>query len=470
MRRTGIRPKGFFQNLSGLDFMELLKLEQDLDWFDPQTRRRALEIIAGELKEGRLQAPTQTGKVNVHLHTFFSFNACGYSPSRIAWEARKMGLDVAGSVDFDVLDAMEEFYSAGDLLELRTVAALETRVFMPEYADREINSPGEPGVSYFMGTGFTAFPPEWSPAGICLSKMRRTARARNEAMLESLNSYLPLIRIDYEQDVLPLTPSGNATERHILAALDARSRERFPEENHLAQFWSEALGILAEDMKVILKEPAKFRNTIRARLMKKGGVGYRKPDRSTFPPIHEVIRMVQDSGAIPCATWLDGTSSGEEDAGAILDDYRELGCLALNIIPDRNWNIAKTAEKEVKTVKLREIVGEARKRHLIFSVGTEMNNYGQKFVDTFEAPDMAPYAQDFRNGAYILYGHAILQRFLRKGRTSIWASTVFGENCREANEFYLEVGQRAFPPLVARERLANLESAADPASILRALS
>jgi len=32
---------------------------------------------------------------------------------------------------------------------------IESRVFVPEFSDREINSPGEPGISYHMGTGFT---------------------------------------------------------------------------------------------------------------------------------------------------------------------------------------------------------------------------------------------------------------------------------------------------------------------------
>jgi len=450
--------------------MELETLEQNLNRLDGKTRRKALEEIAAGLKDGRIRAAGLTGAVNVHLHTFFSFNAGGYSPSRIAWEARKAGLDVAGSVDFDVLDAMEEIFQAGDLLELRTVAALETRVFVPELADREINSPGEPGVSYFMGTGFTEIPPASSPAGGCLSRLRATARARNEAMLDRLNSHLAPLRVDYERDVLPLTPSGNATERHMLAALDAGSRKLFPEEEGLAGFWSQALGVLPEDVKKLLGDPAGFRNTIRARLMKKGGVGYMQPDRGTFPPIPEVIGMILEAGAIPCATWLDGTLEGEADPDALLDHFLELGCLAINIIPDRNWNIGDADQKRLKTGKLREIVEAARRRNLIFSVGTEMNNYGQKFVDSFDAPELAPHAADFRDGAHILYGHTILQRFLRKGRTSEWAKAVFGRDRAGANEFYLQAGRGAFPPLAAAERLSGVDPAADPAAILRALS
>ena len=52
-----------------------------------------------------------------------------------------------GIVDFDVLDGVDEFLGACDAVGLRGSTGMETRVFVPEFADREINSPGEPGVT-----------------------------------------------------------------------------------------------------------------------------------------------------------------------------------------------------------------------------------------------------------------------------------------------------------------------------------
>ena len=37
---------------------------------------------------------------------------------------------------------------------MRSIMNLETRAFLPEYADKDMNSPGEPGVTYAMGSGF----------------------------------------------------------------------------------------------------------------------------------------------------------------------------------------------------------------------------------------------------------------------------------------------------------------------------
>ena len=106
--------------------------------------------------------PPPTTLVNAHAHTFYSFNYKGYSPSRFALEAKRQGLEMGGIVDFGVLDGLDEFWAASRLLDLKACVGIESRVFVPEFSDRVINSPGEPGISYHMGTGFTTteIPPE----------------------------------------------------------------------------------------------------------------------------------------------------------------------------------------------------------------------------------------------------------------------------------------------------------------------
>src|SRR5512144_900759 len=130
-------------------------LEQQLDSFDAAERRQALLALVQLVEAGKVTFPLQGTAVNLHAHTFFSYNAYGFSPSKYAWLARKAGLKVAGIVDFDVLDALEEFLDAGRLVGLKTCVSLESRVFVPEFATRVINSPGEPGIAYHMGVGFT---------------------------------------------------------------------------------------------------------------------------------------------------------------------------------------------------------------------------------------------------------------------------------------------------------------------------
>ena len=72
--------------------------EQQLDSFNPVERRLALSALCRQVEAGKITLPTPGTDVNLHAHTFFSFNAYGYSPSKYAWLARKAGLAVAGVV------------------------------------------------------------------------------------------------------------------------------------------------------------------------------------------------------------------------------------------------------------------------------------------------------------------------------------------------------------------------------------
>ena len=57
--------------------------------------------------------------------------------------------------------------------------------------------------------------------------MRGTSEQRNRAMLERVNAFLDPLALDYEQDVLPLTPKGNATERHLCLAYARKAAREY---------------------------------------------------------------------------------------------------------------------------------------------------------------------------------------------------------------------------------------------------
>ena len=59
---------------------------------------------------------------------------------------------------------------------LRGSAGIETRVHLPEFAAREINSPGEPGVLYHMGIGFASSRVPEAVAGVLACLRERAAR------------------------------------------------------------------------------------------------------------------------------------------------------------------------------------------------------------------------------------------------------------------------------------------------------
>jgi len=414
------------------------ELEQKLDSFDSAERKQALSVLCEKVRSGEIALPKPGTDVNLHCHTLFSYNTYGYSPSKFAWLARKSGLAVAGVVDFDVLDALEEFLEAAKMLGLKGCAGLESRVFVPEFSDRVINSPGEPGISYHMGVGFPTSRLQGKLKEFLLN-LRELAQQRNRDLMGRVNKHLAPVELDYERDVIVLTPSGNPTERHICLAYARKARAIFDDDNALQQYWSEKLGVEAKSLE--LPESRDLLNTIRAKTMKRGGVGYVPPDKGSFPLMSDTNQFILAAGGIPTVTWLDGTSEGEKAVEELLEVSKATGAAAINVIPDRNYG---TGHEEEKLANLYSVIELAQKLHLPVVVGTEMNSPGQKFVDDFDTEELSPLVPVFLKGAYIFYAHSVLQQQCGLGYTSEWARSNF-KKTQEKNEFFQTVGSSLQP-------------------------
>jgi hypothetical protein len=428
-------------------------LEAQLGSFAPESRQQALAALL----EGAGERPPCGEVANMHCHSFFSFNAYGYSPSALAWVARQRGIPLMGIVDFDVLDGVEEFLSACQQAGVRASAAMETRAYIPEFGDREINSPGEPGVYYYMGIGFTRSAAPADVAAI-LAGLRARAEQRNRAMVARINAYLDEVQVDYERDVLTRTPAGNATERHMLAAYTQAAAEKFADPS---AFWAEKLKMSLEQVTAQLKDMPTFQNTVRSKLMKRGGVGYVQPEAGSFPTIEEVNQLTVACGGLPCITWLDGYSAGEQAMEELMELLISKGGVALNIIPDRNWNIADPETRRKKVANLYQVVELAKKLDIPINVGTEMNAYGNKLVDDFDVPEMLPVRDVFIDGAYFIYGHTVMEQTLGLGYQSQWAKTHLPTRAAR-NSFYTRVGRHYAPTSESLASLGQLSAAALP--------
>lgn len=424
------------------DSADIASFERGLNSFDLDSRRAALhQLLAGQPNPPSAWLPV----ANMHCHTFFSFNAYGYSPTGLAWLARQQGWPLMSLIDFDVLDGVDEFLQACDQTGVRGACGIETRTFFPEFATRETSSPGEPGVFYHIGLGFTSSkaPPE---AQSMLDDLRARSRARNEKMVQAINAHLAPVTIDYVLDVLPLTPNGNATERHMVEAYIA-AVER--EAGNVVAFWSNKLAMPPEAVTQMMATPASYRNTVRAKLMKKGGVGYVQPDGGSFPALDDVTRFIEACGALPCYGWVDGFSEGEQAIDEILATIVPKGVVIANIVPDRNWNFADPAVRAAKAQKLDEFVAKCQALDLPLNVGTEMNSPGNKLMDDFDVPELEKHRAAFLDGAYFVYGHTIMQRWAGKGYQSAWAKSELPSR-RAKNDFYTAVGKAVAPQDAAR--------------------
>jgi hypothetical protein len=218
-----------------------------------------------------------------------------------------------------------------------------------------------------------------------------------------------------------------------------KAREIFGDGDKLIKFWSEKLGVEIESS--ALPQGRELLNTIRAKTMKRGGVGYVLPDKGSFPLIADTNRFLLAVGAIPTLTWLDGTSEGEKDIEELLDVAMSSGAAAINVIPDRNYT---PGAKDEKTDNLYQVVELAQKLHLPVIEGTEMNSPGQKFVDNFETAELSPLVPVFLKGAHIVYAHSVLQQKCGFGYTSDWAKKNF-KSTADKNEFFEELGSSLEP-------------------------
>jgi hypothetical protein len=440
-------------------------LENQLISFQADQREVALQELLGYVARGEIHLAPPNHNLNMHCHTFFSYNAYGHSPTSLVWLAKKMGWELIGIVDFDVLDGVEEFLNAGDFASVRTTTGIESRVYLPEFSTREINSPGEPGVAYHMGIGFSSGNVPDSVQHIAQDFRSRIAH-RNQMVITRVNAFLDPIIIDYTQDVLPLSPAGTPTERHIVLAY---VRATVQQCSDLVSFWSAKLFIAADQVESLLIDQAKFQNLVRTKLMKHGGPGYIQPTHETFPSIDSLNQLITACGALPAFAWLDGTSQGEQDIEELAELMISKGAVAINIIPDRNWNIADPELRTKKVSYLKEIITLAQQMDLPMNVGTEMNSPGNKLVDEFSTIELAPFHPLFLDGAYFVYGHTILQRAARLGYQSSWSNANFTSR-RERNTFYTQVGKMVSPGIQSLPMIQALTGDLSPRQILQALS
>ncbi len=379
--------------------INLKQTVKNLSDFDSQIRANALDDIAWMVRKGKIErASALESWLNLHIHTFHSYNYKNWSPARVVFEAWRTGLEYTGTVDFDTLAGLEETILAGSLFDIKVTSGFESRVFIKEMKDRVINSPNEPGIYYLCGKGFKKRPDKNSESGRFFVSLQDTAQSRNKQVIVKLNAYLKDVIVDYEKDVLPLTPSGNPTERHIVEAYAKKSEEICRQQ--VDRFWADILNMPEEQIcSLRTQNTADFHEVLRKKLIKYGGPGYIPPEKETFPLFDDTVRMIQEAGGIPTGTWLDGTNPGEEKPGELLNFLQGKGIRAITIIPERNYNIAEPQEKKIKVRKLNEFMDECRKKKMPVVCGTEMNRHGQPFVDDFTNPVLSQYLPYFLSSA-----------------------------------------------------------------------
>lgn len=415
--------------------MDIKKLESRLNDFNGQKRLDSLIQLEYLLSQGKISPLPPRNWINLHCHSFFSYNGYGMSPSSLVWKAKLLGLNMVGLVDFDTLDGVDEFHRAGNILNIKTVASLETRVFLPNYLEQEINSPGEPGIAYHMISGITSSSILEKKDRLFSENLLTKSHIRNKSIVSRINNIIPEIVLDYDRDVLSLTPNNNPTERHICEAYRRKAEDIYPDNKLRMKFWLKATDYNQIEFEDIFHNNVLLEAFIRKYYMKIGGTAYQQPSPKNFPKLSEINSHAVRIGGIPVMAWVDGMSPAENNIKELVEYHISQGTKGLNIVPDRNYNIE---DKTEKVKKLYEIVEIAEMYDLPIMVGTELNAPGLKFVDDFNSSELSPLLPIFIKGANIFHGHALEQEKNGYGYCSEWAENNFSTTA-EKNEYYISI-------------------------------
>jgi hypothetical protein len=375
-----------------------------------ETKELETELYRGTLEQ-RIAALTQLCSqlgprphrgTNGHIHTGESFSVFR-SPTEAVWQAAREGLAVLGINDHYTVAGHEEFRRACEVAGIAAAFSLEAVAMDREAAEAglKLNDPDNPGRIYLCGKGVTRIPSESSPEMQTLARMRGALERRNREITGKV-AKLFMDRLGTSgptwENVVALTPRGNATERHVAYAVLLRLRELATKQGKpLAEIIATCCGAAPPAG----GDDATLQIFLRAKLLKAGAPCYVPEDTDAFVSVTELRRIFLAFGSIPTYPVLGNpVLSGEQNIEALLDRLEAMGFYAVEVIPTRN-----TRER------LSEIVFTAQRRWWPVFNGTEHNTPETRpLLDPFALdPQFEPW---FRQSTAVLLGH---QRLVAQG-------------------------------------------------------
>jgi hypothetical protein len=375
-----------------------------------RTKELEAELYRGALEQriaalGQLCAelgPRPHRGTNGHIHTSESFSVFR-SPSEAVWQAAREGLAVLGINDHYTVAGHEEFRRACAVAGIAAGFSLEAVAMDRESAEAglKLNDPDNPGRIYLCGKGVTRAPAESLPEMQSLARMRAALERRNREITakvaklfqDRLGSSGPTW-----EDVVALTPRGNATERHVAYAVLLRLRDLASQQGKPL---SEVIAACCGTAAPAKDDDATLQIFLRAKLLKAGAPCYVPEYADAFVSVAELRRIFLAFGSIPTYPVLGNpVLAGEQNIETLLNKLESLGFHAVEVIPTRN-----TRER------LAEIVFAAQRRWWPVFNGTEHNTPETRpLLDPFALdPEFEPW---FRQSTAVLLGH---QRLVAQG-------------------------------------------------------
>ena len=352
--------------------------------------------------------PERTDFVNNHIHTIYSFSP--YSPTSAAYHAWQNGLATAGIMDHDSTSGAKEFLQAGKAIGISVTNGFECRCGMqgtPFEAVR-LNNPDQIGVAYVACHGIPY--QSIDKANMWLAPYRKNRDSRNRKMVDRLNALCTAksMKLDYEQDVLPLSRAqegGSVTERHILYALARKAITLAGKGNVMVALLKQQYNIDAtgKTLDILLDHmdpnyDYRLLGVFKSHLVEKFYIDA----TDECPHIHDFITFVKSIGAISAYAYLgdvgnsvtgDKKAQVFEDAflNALIAWLKQNGMNAVTYMPARNTD-----------AQLKRIIRLCREQDLFQICGEDINTPFQSFICKQLAQ---PEFHHLADAAWALIGH-----------------------------------------------------------------
>ncbi|MDR0422953.1 MAG: PHP domain-containing protein [Proteiniphilum sp.] len=292
----------------------------------------------------KTKSPGSIPKVNVHLHTPYSFSAFAGVDDALD-RAVAEGVKVVGINDFYTAEGYEEWAVGCDRRGLYPLFGIEFISLNEEdrKAGLRVNDPANPGRTYLSGKGLSYPFRLAEPFASQLRDVRNEANKQVEAMCGKLNELLRRknsgFTLDFKQITEEMT-KGQIRERHLAKALRASAYEACDSDEPRIRALFENLF----DGKALKSSPddyAGIENEIRGNLLKAGGAAFVPEEATAFLPVATVREMILAAGGIPTYPFLADDANGnytdfERDPERAAEQLAERGFHSVEFITTRN--------------------------------------------------------------------------------------------------------------------------------------
>jgi hypothetical protein len=353
-------------------------------------------------------------EANCHIHTPWSFSAFS-DMETIFRMAVDEGISILGINDFYVTSGYDDFHAGCLANGIFPLFNLEFIGLLKEEQKKgiRINDPNNPGRIYFTGKGLDyPFHTGWFK-GRSLDRVVTESQNQMKAMIGRLNE---LIVAAGEHPVLTYDRIRNkfardlVRERHLAKAVRDLAQQNFEKEGEQLAFIEKLYG--GKNSKTGIANHAALENEIRSNLLKSGGAAFVEEDTRSFMELDKIIKIIIDSGGIPCYPVLLDDPSGkyteyEGDFESLYASLTKLGVECIELIPGRN---------DIK--KLKEFVEFFNEKGFIITFGTE-HNTPELIPLTVTARGNTPLDESLKKiaweGACIIAAHQYLRADGRQG-------------------------------------------------------